>query len=74
MHLSIVCDILSVMGPYSSTLKIAEIRCNPPLHGYSPPPTLHLYISAYNVDKNNLKWREIQLPVDCRVGSLIAIN
>ena len=37
-------------------------------------PTLHPYISACDVDKNNLKWREIQLAVCCGVGSLIAIN
>ena len=54
---------LSPMGPYSShfTLKIAELCCNLLFCGYPPPPTLHPYISACGVDKNNLKWWEIQL-------------
>ena len=34
----------------------------------------HPYISACGVDKNNVKWWEIQLPIYYGVGSLIAIN
>ena len=36
--------------------------------------THHSYISAYVVDKNYLKWHEIQLAVQSVVGSLIAIT
>ena len=47
------CDSLSVMGLLVGhfTLKNAERRCKPPLHGSPPPPTLHPYISACGVDK-----------------------
>ena len=49
------------------TFKNAELRCNPPLRGSPPPPTLHPYISACGVDKKNyLKWWEIQLAMHCR--------
>ena len=36
--------------------------------------TLHPYISACGVDKNNLKWQEKQTAVHYGVGSLIAIK
>ena len=49
------------------TLKIAELSCNPPLHG-SPPALL----STYGVDK--LKQQDIQLAVHYGLGSLIAIK
>ena len=55
------------------TYKIAELCCNWPLPGYPPPPTLHPYINACGVDKNQ-KWWENQLAVHCGVGSLIAIK
>ena len=56
------------------TLKMAELCYNLPLCGYPPPSTLHPYISACGIDKNNLKWPEIQLAVYYRVSSLIAIK
>ena len=70
------CDILSGLGLIlgNFTQKITELCCNPPLHNYPPSPTLHPYISACDVDKNNLKWRITQLAVHCGVGNLIVIN
>ena len=69
------CDSLSVMEPLVGhfTLNNAELSCNPPLHG-SPPPPLHPYISACDADKNYLKWREIQLAMQCREDSLIDLE
>ena len=57
------CDSLSAMGPPCGPfyLENAELHCNSPLCGSPPPPTLHIYISACGVDKNYLKWWEIQL-------------
>ena len=55
-------------------LEIAELSCNPPLRGSPPPPTLHPYISACGVDKNYLKWQEIQLAMHCGDGSLIDLE
>ena len=61
------CDSLSAMwppcGPFH--LKNAELSCSLPLRGSPPPPTLHPYISACGVDKNYLKWWEIQLAMHC---------
>ena len=50
------------------TLKNAKLSCNKPLRGSHP------YISACGVDKNYLKWREIQLAMHCGEGSLIDLK
>ena len=53
MDLAVFCDSLSEMGPSCGPfhLEITELSCNPPLYGFSPPPTLRPYISACGVDK-----------------------
>ena len=43
-----------------------ENCCALPFHGSSPP----WHISACSVDKNFLKWQEMQLAVHCKVGGL----
>ena len=58
----------------SSEQKNAELSCNPPLRGSSPPNTLHPNISACVVDKNYLKWQENQLAMNCRKDSLIYLE
>ena len=32
-------------------VKIAELSCNPPLHGFPLPPTIHPYTRTYGIDK-----------------------
>ena len=65
------------MGPYSRRFHLENCWVqftvyNPLLCGYPiPPPSTPIYVRACGVDKNNLKWQEIQLAVDCGVGSLI---
>ena len=51
------------------TLKISELRCNLPLCG-----SHHPYISACGVDKNYIKWLEIQLAIHCGEGSIIVLE
>ena len=67
MDLAMFCDSLSAVGFLVGhfTLKNAELS-NPPLRGSPPSPTFHPYISACGVDKNYLKWQEIQLFMHCR--------
>ena len=36
------------------TLENAQLRCNLPLRGSPPPPTLHPYITACGVDQKKL--------------------
>ena len=73
MDLAMFCDSLSAMGPPCGPFYL-ELSCNPPLHGSPPPSTLHPYISACGVDKNYLKWWEIQLAMHCREDSLIDLE
>ena len=76
MDLSIFCDILSIMGPYSRPFHFENCWASlEPTTLWLPiTPTLHPYISASGVDKNNLKWQEIKLAMNYAVGSLIAID
>ena len=63
------CDSLSAMEQLLVgyfTLKNAELS-----HFVAP---YHLYISACGVDKNYLKWQEIQLAMHCREDSLIDLE
>ena len=74
MDLAIIFDSLSAIGPHF-ILKIAKLNCNPPLRDSAPPPhPPPLYISACGVDKNYLKWWELQIAMHCGEGSLIDIE
>ena len=71
MDLAMVCDSLSALKPLFGPchLENAELSCNLPLWSSPLPPTLHPYISACSVDKNYLKWWEIQLAMHFREDS-----
>ena len=71
MDVVIFCEILSAMGPHSRPFSPRKLLSFAVTHHFV---ALHFYISAFDNDKNNLKWRENQLPVYCGVDSLIAIN
>ena len=65
MDLTILCDSLSAMGPRCGPFHIENYRAQllqlPATSWLFATPFPHSYISACGVDKNYLKWLEIQL-------------
>ena len=71
MDLAIFCDSLSVIRP-PRAISAWKFQSSAVARHFVAP--LHPCISACGVDKNYLKWQEIQLAMNCIEGSLIDLE